>query len=156
MLFSLTPAQIVAEESFRISNSEAIREEVDAGFAQVETRLFQNRLSLLTGVRYEKTIGKGRGELFEPTVVWQRLPNGEFAHSAAGARIRRPEAGAVGSLEELRLTRIERGLRAKRASDGYYPSLHLSFNATPNLLARFGYAKVEWVVHVLLVHPLDE
>jgi iron complex outermembrane recepter protein len=140
-LFSLTPAQIVAEESFRITNSEAVQEEVDAGFAQVETRLFKNRLNLLTGVRYEKTIGKGQGELFEPTAVWQRQANGEFAHNAAGARIRRPEAGAVGSLEELRLTRIERGLRAKRSYDGYYPSLHLNFNATANLLARFGYAK---------------
>jgi iron complex outermembrane recepter protein len=140
-LLSQTPAQVVAEESFRISNSEAVQEEVDAGFFQTEMRLFKNRLQLLTGVRYEKTIGKGQGELFEPTAVWVRTANGEFAHNAAGARIRRADAGAVGSLEELRLIRVERGLRAKRSYDGYYPSLHLNFNASENFLVRFGYAK---------------
>lgn len=140
-LLSLTPAQVVAEESFRISNSEAVQEEVAAGFAQTEVRLFKNRLNLLTGVRFEKTIGKGQGELFEPTAVWMRDARGEFAHTAAGARIRRPDAGAVGSLEELRLIRIERGLRAKRSYDGYYPSLHLNYNATANFLTRFGYAR---------------
>ncbi len=140
-LLSQTAAQVVAEESFRITNSEAVQEAVSAGFAQTELRLFQNRLNLLTGVRYEKTVGKGQGEVFEPTAVWLRLPNGEFAHNAAGARIRRTEAGTVGSMEELRLIRLERGLRAKRSYDGYYPSLHLNFNATPNFLVKFGYAK---------------
>jgi TonB-dependent receptor len=56
-------------------------------------------------------------------------------------RIRKPEAGAVGSMEELRLTRKERAYTAARSYDGYYPSLHLNFDATENLLVRAAYAK---------------
>ena len=60
--------------------------------------------------------------------------------TAAGARIRRPEAGAVNSLEQLRLTRRERSAFAHRTYDGAYPSLHLTFSATENLLERAAYA----------------
>src|SRR5690606_2336239 len=53
-LFTKTAAQIVAEETFRITNSEVFDEMVDALFLQGEARLFRNRLQVLTGVRYEK------------------------------------------------------------------------------------------------------
>ena len=140
-LFTKTAAQQITEETFRITNSEVFDEMVDALFLQGETRILRNRLQVLTGVRYEKTTGKGRGALVEPGNAFVRLPNGEFAHTAAGARIRRPEAGAAGSLDELRLTRTERGARAQRDYDGYYPSVHLNFSATEDFLVRFAYAK---------------
>jgi TonB-dependent receptor len=47
----------------------------------------------------------------------------------------------AGSLEELRLTRQERANLGNRAYDGYYPSLHLTYNATQNFLIRAAYAK---------------
>lgn len=140
-LFSRTPAQVVTAETFRITNSEIFQETVNAAFAQGELRLFRNRLNVVTGVRYEETTGKGRGALFEPTAVWVRNADGSFAHNAAGALVRRAEAGAVGSIEELRLTRRERAARAERSYDGFYPSLHLTANATENFLVRAAYAK---------------
>lgn len=140
-LFVKTPAQIVAEETFRIANSEVFDEIVNALYLQGEMRLLRNRLQLLTGVRYEKTEGKGRGALVEPSNVFLRAADGSFAHNAAGQRIRRPEAGAAGSLQELQLTRFERAARAQRTYDGYYPSVHLNFSATENLLLRFAYAR---------------
>jgi iron complex outermembrane recepter protein len=73
--------------------------------------------------------------------VWVRNSDGSFARTPAGARIRKPEAGAVGSLEELAVVRKERGARANRNYDGYYPSLHLTYNIGPNLLARASFAK---------------
>jgi iron complex outermembrane recepter protein len=140
-LFTQTPAQQVTQEQTRINGSEWFNEAVSAGYAQVEARFLQNRLLLLTGVRYEQTNGKGAGPLFEPSAVFERTASGAFARDAAGNRIRRPEAGAVGSMEELRLTRHERANRANRTYDGYYPSLHLTFNATEKLLFRAAYAK---------------
>ncbi len=140
-LFSKTAAQQVTEETFRINNSELFQETVDAAFFQTELRLFRNRLNLLTGVRYETTTGKGRGALLEPANVFARNADGTFTHNAAGQRIRRPEAGAAGSLDELRLTRTERGARAKRTYDGYYPSVHLTYTVTENFLVRVAYAK---------------
>ncbi|WP_414661808.1 TonB-dependent receptor [Horticoccus sp. 23ND18S-11] len=140
-LFSKTAAQVVTAETFRITNSEVFEETVNAAFVQGEFRLFRNRLNVVTGVRYEETTGKGRGALVEPTAVFLRNADGSFAHNAAGARIRRPEAGAVGSIEELRLVRTERGARAERSYDGFYPSVHLTANATENVLVRAAYAK---------------
>jgi iron complex outermembrane receptor protein len=140
-LFIQTPAQLVAQEQSRIVGSEWIRETVTGLYAQTEAKFFRNRLSLLTGVRYEKTHDKGAGPLNDPSAVWVRDPDGSFAHNAQGQRIRRPEAGAAGSMEELRLVRQERSNLGNRSYDGYYPSLHLTFHATSSFQLRAAYAK---------------
>ena len=140
-LFSKTLAQQVAEETFRITNSLTFSERVSALYAQADAALFKGRLRVLGGVRYEKTEVAGIGALVDPAAVWTRLPNGNFARNAAGARIRRPEAGAVNSLEQLALTHRERAARNGKSYDGLYPSLHLTWNFSPNLLARFAYAE---------------
>lgn len=140
-LFTQTVAQQVAAETFRIGRSEVIEETVTAGYFQVEGRFFRNRLRLLTGVRYEKTVGKGQGQRSEPTNIYLRAADGSFAHDSRGALIRKVEAGAVGSMEQLRLTLLERGARAERTYDGYYPSIHATYNITNSFQARLAYAK---------------
>lgn len=140
-LFIQTPAQQVAAAQAQIVGSEWLRETVTAFYAQAEARFFKNRLTLLTGVRYEKTHDKGEGPVNEPAAVWVRDPDGTFARNAQGARIRRPEAGAVGSMEELRLIRRERANIGNRSYDGYYPSVHLTYNVTSDILLRAAYAK---------------
>lgn len=140
-LFSQTVAQIRTTESNNILNSKYIEEAVSAGYVQLEARLFRNRLSVITGVRYETTTDRGTGPLQDPNAVYVRNANGSFARSATGARIRKPEAGAAGSVEEVALIYKERAAQAERTYDGYYPSLHLNFNATERLLARAAYAK---------------
>jgi TonB-dependent receptor len=139
-LFIQTPAQLVAAAQAQIIGSEWLRESVTGLYTQVEARLFKNRLTVLTGVRYEKTHDMGMGPLNDPGAVWVRDPDGTFAHNGT-ARIRKPEAGAAGSMEELRLTRQERANFASRSYDGYYPSLHLTFNATSNFQIRAAYAR---------------
>ncbi len=140
-LFTATPAQLVTAASTEITNSERMRETISAGYLQGEMRLFRGRLNVLTGVRYERTDDDGVGPVYNPTAVWQRNADGSFARNAAGQRIRRPEAGAAGSMEELRLTRQERGYRAGRSYDGWYPSLHFTWSARENLLVRLAYAR---------------
>lgn len=140
-LFTQTPAQVVASEQSRIIASEWLRESVTAFYAQAEARFLSNKLTVLTGVRYEKTHDKGAGPVNEPAAVWQRTATGAFVRNEAGQRVRRPEAGALGSMEELRLVRLERANIANRSYDGYYPSLHFTYNATSNFLLRAAYAK---------------
>ena len=140
-LFSQTPAQVVAQEATRMTNSEKIEEAVSAYYVQAETRLFKSRLRVLTGVRYESTVGKGEGSRSDPNAVFVRNPNGSFARDARGLRLRRLEAGLAGSMEELRLVQQERAAFSNRSYDGYYPSLHLTFNARENLVVRAAYAK---------------
>jgi TonB-dependent receptor len=140
-LFTQTLAQQVAAETFRIGRSEAFQETVSAGYLELEARFLRNRLRVLGGVRYEKTVGKGQGPLSEPMGIYVRAADGSFAHDSRGALIRKPEAGAVGSLDQLRLTLFERAARARRSYDGYYPSLHLTYNIASSLQARLAYAK---------------
>jgi iron complex outermembrane recepter protein len=141
ILFSQTPAQLVAQESYRRSNSESVVETVSAGYVQFETRLLQNRLNLLTGARFERTTDDGEGALSDPNAVYVRDPDGTFARNAAGGRIRRADAGAAGSMAELQLILRERAYKAKRTYHGYYPSLHLTYEAREGLLLRLAYAR---------------
>ena len=140
-LFTQTAAQVVAEESYRLTNSEYIKETVSALYLQAEARLLNNRLNLLTGARFEKTTDQGEGSRFDPDAVWIRAANGTFARNAAGARLRKPEAGPVGSMDELRIIRQERAFTNARSYHGYYPSLHATYNIQENFLARLAYAK---------------
>jgi TonB-dependent receptor len=141
ILFSQTPAQLVTDEVGRITNSEFLEEKVSALYLQGETSLFKNRLKVLTGVRYEKTEDDGEGQLYNPNAVFVRNADGTFTRNAAGARIRRPDAGATGSMEEVLLTRKERAYRGQRTYDGYFPSLHLTFDIRENFLARAAFAE---------------
>ena len=141
VLFGKTPAQVTAEELFRLNNSEWLQEAVSAGYVQAELGLFHNRLKVLAGVRYERTDADGQGIRYDPNAVYARAADGSFAHTAAGVRIRRPEAGVAGSLQELAVTRQERGFKASRMYDGSYPSVHLTYQIRENLLARAAYAQ---------------
>lgn len=140
-LFSQTLAQAVAEENYRRTNSKYLQETVSALYLQAEAGLFNNRLKILTGVRFEQTKDDGLGSLSDPDAVWIRNSNGSFAHTAAGARVRKAEAGAVGSMEELSLIRLERAFKGEKTYDGYYPSLHLTYDVKENFLVRAAYAK---------------
>ena len=135
----------VQSETNRINGSEKITERITAAYVQFRGKLFDNRLDYTTGVRWEKTYDKGEGVLANPDAVFQRTATGAYVDSdpntAGIQRARRPEAGAAGSLQELALTRVERGYRVSREYDGYYPSLHLNYNVTENFVARFAYAK---------------
>ena len=140
-LFTRTPAQIANAEISRLSTSQFAEQAVSAGYVQGEARLFANRLNVLAGVRFERTDVSGQGQLYDPNAVYVRNPDGTFAHNAQGARLRKPEAGAAGSLQEVALTRKERGFIADQSYDGYYPSVHLTCNLRENFLARLAYAK---------------
>ncbi|HUR58576.1 MAG TPA: TonB-dependent receptor, partial [Opitutaceae bacterium] len=135
-----TATTAVTNETNRINGSEKFREIISAGFVQGEANLLANRLRIVTGVRWERTQDNGEGPLFDPDAAFQRDANGRFV-LVNNARVRRADAGAAGSLPELRLIRQERGAHASRGYDGFYPSFHATFNATENFLVRFAYAK---------------
>lgn len=139
-LFTQTPAQVVASKSLELTNSQYLQESVDAFYAQVEFQPFK-RLSVLTGVRREETTVDALGPLIDPTAVWVRTADGSYARDANGARIRKPEAGTVGSLEELLLVRKERGSRGNRNYTGYYPSVHVTYNISQNFIARASFGE---------------
>jgi iron complex outermembrane receptor protein len=142
LLFGQTAAQKAARESFRIDNSEYFEEAVKAVYVQAEVkRLLAGRLHLLTGVRFEHTTDTGIGALTDATAVYQRNANGTFFLDAGGNPVRKPEAGTVGSLEEVLLTKQARRQKSEHSYDGYYPSFHLTFDVREDILIRAAYAR---------------
>lgn len=142
---NLFTTNVVTNETNRRNNSEKITERISAGYLQIDGKLLKNKLRFVGGVRYEKTEDKGEGVLAAPDAVYQRNANGTFVDgdpNTAGIQpVRKAEAGAVGSLQELNLIRIERAYVASRKYDGFYPSAHFTYNFTDNLLLRVAYAK---------------
>jgi TonB-dependent receptor len=142
---ALFTTNAVTNETFRRNNSEKITERITAAYLQFEGKLIDGHLRFVGGVRFEKTNDDGEGVLSNADAVWQRNPDGSYVDSnlvlAGVQRIRRTDAGAVGSMQELNLIRIERGFHASRSYDGLYPSLHLTYNFTDNFLARFAYSR---------------
>jgi len=140
-ILTQTTAQLVATENTRLNASEFAAEEVNSYYVQGEARLLNNRLNVLAGVRMERTLNMGEGTLFDPNAVFVRNADGTFARNALGARIRKVEAGAAGSVQEALLIRTERAYTAERSYHGYYPSLHLTYDINESFLARFAYAR---------------
>ena len=141
LLYQATDAQQATSRNSHIDNNENIKEKVQAAYVQADTRLFNSRLRVLGGLRFEKTIDDGIGGLVDLDRIWQRNADGSYVRNAAGQRVRRPEAGAAASLAESLLTREYRAFFTHREYDGYYPSLHFTFNATEKFLWRAAYAK---------------
>lgn len=111
--FTQTTAQQLTTERFRIQNSQLLEETISALYVQADAKFIDNRLSITTGVRYEKTEDDGKGPLT-------------------------PTPGLT--LADLSSNWRERGLEVSESYDGFYPSLHANFNMTDNLIFRAAYA----------------
>ncbi len=141
----------VTSELFRINNSEKITETITAYYLQLEGKVLNNRLQWVTGVRYEETHDVGLGVLSDPDAAFQRNANGTFVDSdpatAGVQRVLRTDIGALNangtpnSVQAARALNVERGYKADRSYDGYYPSLNFTYNLTDSLIVRLGYAK---------------
>lgn len=140
-MFTKTLAQQVAEEKYRIQNSEHFQEIVEALYAQVDVRFFKDRLRLLSGARYERTIDHGVGPLVVPGNAFLRDAAGNFILDSRRARIRNPAAGAAGSLQEVAATYFERQNKVNRTYDGIYPSAHATYTVAEPLLVRLSFAQ---------------
>lgn len=111
--FAQTSAQALAAERFRRQNSQYLTETVSAAYAQLELKLFKDRLGIVTGVRYEKTEDEGTGPLTK---------------------------GPITTLALLQQNFLERSYHTSASYDGYYPSFHANYSVLDNLLARFSYS----------------
>ena len=140
-LITQTPAQVAAEAVSRVNTSEFIREQLTAAYAQTELQILPGRLKVLTGVRFEDTDNRGQGPIYDPGAAFVRNANGTFALDTRGQRIRKAEAGTAGSIEEVRLTRRERGNESSGSYDGFYPSIHVTATPTADFVFRFAYAR---------------
>ncbi|MCC6415115.1 MAG: TonB-dependent receptor [Opitutaceae bacterium] len=102
-----------------VRNSKKITERITAGYLRLDTRLLNQRLWLVGGVRYERTDDKGEGFLDDINAV---------------------PPSVTDPLEKLKLQLRDRGSHTKANYDGFYPSLNATYSLAEGLLLRVGYA----------------
>ena len=130
-----------------LTSPDQITERLDALFLMGDFALFNNRLRIVTGVRYERTTDSGRAVLQDN--------NAKYRQDAAGNLIldanKRPTliyadtgtsaAGIANGIAEDALVYRKLGAHLKKVYAGYYPSLNAIYHVTPNLQARLGLAQ---------------
>jgi TonB-dependent receptor len=139
-LFRAHPEYFQHDDAYAIQqsalNSNVITEDIIAEFVRFDLKLFQNRLWIVTGVRYEETRDNGYGPVDDISATYQRDANGNLIRDAAGRPVR-IVADTV-TLNKLRYK--DRGAHVTKDYGDFYPSLNLTYNLTSNLIARGSYA----------------
>lgn len=126
-----------AEYRSRVSTSKRAEELVSSAFLRGDVHLMDRRLRLVGGLRAEQTNVEALGPLSDPTLNFQRNPDGTPILGSNGRPLLKvPTSNALGVSQ---LTYIERGMRAEKEYLRLFPSLNASFNIRENLIARAGY-----------------
>jgi iron complex outermembrane receptor protein len=121
----------------QVNNSTRLEERVTAGFLRFDSKLLDNRLWLVAGVRYERTDDQGSGPLNDLRATFQQDASGNLIRNAAG----RPVPITTNPLENARLQYRERGAASRRNYDGYHPSVNLSYSFSESMVARAACAR---------------
>lgn len=136
--FASTETDAVNAYRSNVTGSRAITETILAPYLRLDTKLLDGRLQVSGGVRYERTEDDGNGPLVDPTRIYQRNASGQIVRDSAG----RPVAIApLASLAGTKLAYVERGSKAQKTYDGFFPSVNASFALRPNLIARASYGR---------------
>ncbi|MDP3071945.1 MAG: TonB-dependent receptor [Opitutaceae bacterium] len=147
-LYRAQPGQFqvgeAAVHNTTVAQSKHAEETIAAAYFRGDLALMQGRLKLVGGLRAEQTNVKGEGQLIDPTRNFQHDAAGRIVTVASPTPAdpsRRVPAllNPAGSLAAVRLTNIDRGLRAEKESLRWFPSLNASYNLRENLIARAGY-----------------
>lgn len=120
-----------------VTNSKEFAETVAAGYLRTDFALFQNRLKLAGGVRYERTYDKGKGMLNDPVAVLEKDAAGRLRLDAAGKPIRRTGT----ALELAQLQYQERGAQGSTEYGNLFPSANAAYSLTEKLVLRTSYAQ---------------
>ncbi|MDO8539795.1 MAG: TonB-dependent receptor [Opitutaceae bacterium] len=119
----------------QVAQSRHAEEIISAAYLRADTKLLRGRLKLVGGVRAEQTNVEMQGRLVDPTRNFQRDSSGRVIPGPTGT----PRLITTDPLETVRLTNVDRGLRAEKEYLRWFPSINASYNVTDNLVGRAGY-----------------
>lgn len=137
-LYRASPALFtINEATHHASNVQLSKysdEVITSAYARGDTQFMQGRLRLTGGLRAEQTNVKGEGQLIDPTRNYQRRPDGSVV-LVNGL----PAPLTTDPVQAVRLTNVDRGLKAEKEYLRLFPSLNTSYGIRENLIARAGY-----------------
>jgi len=117
--------------------TKTIEETISAAYLRGDIRLFENRLWMVGGIRFERTTDEGWGPLNDVRGTYVQDANGNLVRDASGRLIRK----TTDALQLAQLQYTVKGTHTKRSYQGYYPSFNASYSITPNIIARAAYAR---------------
>jgi iron complex outermembrane receptor protein len=118
-------------------NSTELTERIAATYLKGDMKFLDNRLNVVGGVRYERTEVEGAGVLDDIGATFRRNANGSIMRDAAG----RPIPVTTDQVELARLRYKDRGARAERDYDDFFPSLNATYDISSTLVARASYSR---------------
>lgn len=120
-----------------VANSRFFQETISAAYAMGSVKFFENKLWIVSGVRFEKTADIGQGPLNDLRATFRQDAQGNLLRDAAG----RPIPVTSDALATAKLRYTGRGARAARDYSGYYPSINSTYYLTEELVVRAAFAK---------------
>lgn len=137
--FSRPESTVAANHRTNVSANKRITEAVYAPYLRLDTpHLFDGKLNITGGVRYERTETTGVGPLINPSLIYQRDSAGNIVRDSKGLPI---AIAALSSLAGTKLAYVSRGATAERKYGDLFPSLNIAYNIKANLIARVSYAR---------------
>ena len=119
-----------------INSSRLVREAISAAYLRADFGLWQQRLRIVTGLRAEQTNVEGASVLFDPALNFTRDAGGNIVRDAAGRPVPR---FAATTLDYVRATRLQRSAVVEKEYLQLHPSINVSYDLAPNLIARAAY-----------------
>ncbi|WP_414662864.1 TonB-dependent receptor [Horticoccus sp. 23ND18S-11] len=127
------PAAYMSE----VNLTKTIEETITAGYFRADAKLFDNRMWIVSGVRYERTDDEGWGPLNDIRATYVRTANGDLVRDSAGRLI----PITTNALQRAQLQYTLKGAYTKRNYGDFYPSMNASFSITPTIVVRAAYAR---------------
>ena len=144
-LYKAHPDYFVHDDLFALQqsalNSRLIREDVVSEYLRCDARLFQNRLWIVAGARYERTNDDGYGPINDPSRTFQRNAAGQLIDGNPNTPGIQPVRLAGSALDLARLQYVDRGAHVEKSYGDLYPSLNLTYDFTSSLIARASFAE---------------
>ena len=109
----------------RVQNDYRLKETINSAYLQGQMKFLDNRLAVLGGVRFEDTQVDGIGFRYDARAIYDA--NGNLITSDP--------------YQQRRLQYQRRAQTASSSYDGFYPSVHFTYNIAENLLLRAAYAR---------------
>ena len=82
--FANTETDAVNAYRSQVNSSQAITETITAPYLRLDTKLFDGRLQLMGGVRYERTADEGDGPQIDPAKIYRRTAGGQIERDSMG------------------------------------------------------------------------
>lgn len=120
-----------------VNGSKYINESVSAGYLRADFHRLDQKLWIVTGVRFEATNDLGFGPLNDANAEYEHDANGNLILGSNG----KPILITTDPVQQAMLRYKDRGDEVKRNYAGAYPSLDATYTIMPDLLFRASYAR---------------